>query len=290
MHIEPAFPVELEREIFETAARLHPSVIPTLLRVARRTLVWIEPLLYRVVCVGRTVPDQGHNILNATKWKPASFFHDTVRHLLLDPATSLTVEEATEVLKLCTGVVNFAVVGSLSSPALLPVLGNMRVQRLSVSLNSLFGAISSVDPRHPLFAYITHLDILDPDPATSAPHFSTHIPALPSLTHLCLNNFMPWNVIRTLLAECPRLELLANFWAERKYDVAFGRAQNVPVHDVRFVMGLYGNYWADWEAGARGFPDFWSAADDFVAQKRSGAIAADFYWLEDAPRTASLDM
>jgi hypothetical protein len=36
----PAFPLELEREIFETTALLHPTEIPTLLRVARRVLIW----------------------------------------------------------------------------------------------------------------------------------------------------------------------------------------------------------------------------------------------------------
>lgn len=40
MASDPFFPVELEREIFETAALLYPATIPSLLRVARRVLVW----------------------------------------------------------------------------------------------------------------------------------------------------------------------------------------------------------------------------------------------------------
>jgi hypothetical protein len=36
----PALPLELEREIFEKTALMHHREIPTLLRVARRVLVW----------------------------------------------------------------------------------------------------------------------------------------------------------------------------------------------------------------------------------------------------------
>ena len=40
MELDPVFPVELEREIFETVALIHKDTIPTLLRVARRVLIW----------------------------------------------------------------------------------------------------------------------------------------------------------------------------------------------------------------------------------------------------------
>jgi hypothetical protein len=40
MVIEPTFPPEIEREIFEAMAFMHPGEIPTLLRVARRVLIW----------------------------------------------------------------------------------------------------------------------------------------------------------------------------------------------------------------------------------------------------------
>jgi hypothetical protein len=47
MASEPSFPAELEREIFEATASMHPSAIPTLLRVARRTLIWYLDSLLR---------------------------------------------------------------------------------------------------------------------------------------------------------------------------------------------------------------------------------------------------
>jgi hypothetical protein len=36
----PILPLELEREIFTIAARVHKETIPTLLRVAHRVFVW----------------------------------------------------------------------------------------------------------------------------------------------------------------------------------------------------------------------------------------------------------
>jgi hypothetical protein len=37
---EPSFPPDLKREVFETTALMYPGEIPTLLRVARRVLIW----------------------------------------------------------------------------------------------------------------------------------------------------------------------------------------------------------------------------------------------------------
>ncbi|KAJ7436802.1 hypothetical protein B0H11DRAFT_2109245 [Mycena galericulata] len=133
----PSLPLEMEREIFETAALVHPGEIPTLLRVAHRVLVWIEPFLYKVI------PASTHS-LTAIKSKPPRFLHNAVRHLLLDFTATWSSEEGRDILKLCTGVVNFAVVAHLSKPVLLPILADMHVWRLSVCLEDLFGLILSI--------------------------------------------------------------------------------------------------------------------------------------------------
>ncbi|KAJ7272145.1 hypothetical protein C8J57DRAFT_1599173 [Mycena rebaudengoi] len=77
----PLFPLELERHIFELAAFSHRGIIPTLLRVAR-VLVWIEPLLYRVVHVKAspvgTTRHAGatYATRQAFQSKPLSFFQN----------------------------------------------------------------------------------------------------------------------------------------------------------------------------------------------------------------------
>ncbi|KAJ7326181.1 hypothetical protein DFH08DRAFT_885004 [Mycena albidolilacea] len=273
------FPADLARELFETTALMHPNTIPTLLQVARRVLIWIEPLLYRVVC------SSSHPaILRATKSKPPAFFHSAVRHLFLDGSTSdaWSFEEATAVLRLCTGVINFAVIGNFSGPTLLPILAGMKVQRLTACLELLFGDHASTDLALPAFASLTHVDIFDeilPDETK----LCSSLPALPALTHLCLNNEVPPPTIQLLLATCPRLALLVVLWPKTfaREGLSWVMDEAAPViRDVRLVAGMYTDYWADWETGARGLPNFWTAAEDFVAQKRSGAIAADQYWMD----------
>ncbi|KAF8208734.1 hypothetical protein K438DRAFT_1961303 [Mycena galopus ATCC 62051] len=264
------FPPELEREIFETAAFLDPGVIPTLLLVARRVLIWIEPLLYTVVCTS-----SHPSILNATKSKSSDFFHNAVRHLFLDGiSTSWTAEEATDLLRLCTGVVNLGAIGKFSNPSLLPILARMKVQRMAGSLDVLFGDYQSIDLTHQAFSYITHIDIFD-EIVSNEPRISEGLAALPALTHLCLNNDVPLEVLEKSLTDCLRLELLVVLFPLSSTYGVHEWLNKIHISDMRFLAGVFRDYWDDWEKGARGLPDFWTAADAFVAQKRCGAIAAD---------------
>ncbi|KAJ7112712.1 hypothetical protein C8R44DRAFT_249952 [Mycena epipterygia] len=276
MNTYPAFPPELEREIFETTAFLYPGTIPTLLRVARRVLVWLESLIYRVVRVN-TSSDMARALLSATTTKTPSFLHDAVRHVSLESTTLWLPEEIIAVLKLCTGIVNLSIsVDYMNASDILAQLAQMQLQRLACSLPSLF-AENAIDMRHPVFSSITHLDIFgEIDELTD---ICPQIPAIPTLTHLCVHNLVAWPTIAMFLAEGPRLELLVNRWWSPEN--AHEQAQNVPFHDMRFVIQLFKDYWSEWEAEARGpRPNFWSLADDFVARKRSGDIDAKVYLLD----------
>ncbi|KAJ7065685.1 hypothetical protein C8F01DRAFT_1249260 [Mycena amicta] len=72
-------PPDLEREIFEYTAELYPAAIPSLLCVAHRVLVWIEPIAYRTIDI-----DSSKHLsafLAATKSKPAEFFAKHVQRI-----------------------------------------------------------------------------------------------------------------------------------------------------------------------------------------------------------------
>ncbi|KAJ7895251.1 hypothetical protein B0H14DRAFT_2558827 [Mycena olivaceomarginata] len=256
--ITPSLPLELEREIFVLAARLHPGSIPTLLRVARRVLAWVRALM------------------RATKSKPASFFHDAIRHLVVGPCPTWTQINTMAVLKLCTGVTDFAALGELADPSMLPALARMRLQRMAGNLTRLFGG--RVDVQHPIFASIAHLDVFDRI-AEGETYISTQIPALPALTHLSFHNdVVPWTKMQRVLQECPRLDVLVNLWHSTKRRYAYEKTANIPIHDVRIVLYLYNDYWGEWEADAMGlWPSFWSVADEFVARKRKGLIKGTLF-------------
>ncbi|KAJ7679467.1 hypothetical protein DFH06DRAFT_1465537 [Mycena polygramma] len=254
----PRLPPELERQIFEFAALAHRKMIPTFLRVARRIQIWIEPLLYRVLWIdthrdARATKTEPEAVRAAMESKPAVFFSDSVRHLFLDNTADFSILEAKKLLQLCTNLVSFAVVGKLSQPSLLPILADMRVERLSASLNDLFGSPHAVDLRHPLFLSPTHLDTFA---NFAGKHLYIQLAALPALTHLCLNERIDWDIIRGILSECASLMFLVNLWPHYLDSRARTFAAETPLKDTRFVVRISTSYWADWKAGAEGHGDY----------------------------------
>ncbi|KAJ6484638.1 hypothetical protein C8R45DRAFT_998871 [Mycena sanguinolenta] len=225
---EPRFPVDLEREVFETAALMEMREIPTLLRVARRVLIWIEPFLY---C-----------------WTPPQFFH-AIRHLAWwYTSATCSVAELKQLLRLCKGVVDLSC-ANLSDPTLLPILAEMHLQRLSLALEDIFG--DSPDLAHPLFGSITHLDLCDAVDSLALNLAYAQIPALPALTHLAVPFDVPRDIALMLLEQCPRLQLLLLLWPRSCADL-YEQTLVHGVYDVRFVIGLLDDYWKDWEDGAKG--------------------------------------
>ncbi|KAJ7159226.1 hypothetical protein C8R43DRAFT_920776 [Mycena crocata] len=277
MITEATFPVELEREIFETAAWRDHREIPTLLRVARRVLIWLEPILYQTIHIDyiTSYTERAAAFLRTIQSKPAVFFQNNVRHILLD-SSAWSVDEGKEILKVCTGVVNLVLLGLFSEPTMLPILANMHIQRLGSWLRDLFEDVMSIDVHHPLFNSVTHLDIFDVQIDFSLEVLS----GLPSLTHLSFSGTFPWGEVRALLEKSAGLQLLLNVWAYVLSRDAQAYARSMAIDDVRFVMGLCWEYWSVWAAGTRGLGDFWSQGDDFVARKRRGEIDGSCYWLE----------
>ncbi|KAJ6517303.1 hypothetical protein C8R47DRAFT_1086929 [Mycena vitilis] len=285
----PTFPPELEREIFEIAALLHRSSIPSLLRVARRVLSWIEPLLYRVVRLQESTP-MSDALLIAMKSKPPDFFRDAVRHLFLESIDcQWSGEDVLQLLKLCSGTLNLGIEAQFLDSlgiefTIEPIihLTDMRVQRLSTDMDSLFGAYGwtnlTVALRHPSLVHVTHLDLCDY--IQDGENDWLELTGLPALTHLCLNGILGCDfVARTL--ECSRLELLLNLWDSSDRQAAHTWALGFTVHDVRFAVGVYGFYPDDWEASARGQRCFWLEAEAFVARKRSKMIPVTRCWMEE---------
>ncbi|KAJ7200311.1 hypothetical protein GGX14DRAFT_466614 [Mycena pura] len=268
MASEPFLPIELEREIFEISAILHPEIAPVLLRVARRVLIWIEPLLYRVMRVGLS-RRRAAAFLEATKTKPPTFFADSVHALCFDSYCAWSVDEAKNVLKLCKGVTNFGANNRFYTLAMLPVLATMRIQRLVVCLADLFGSFEATDVTHPLFSRITHLTIRD---LYVKEQICANLPTLPALTHLCLyEDALPTTCIQMLLTYCVRLELLVVLWEQSYIDClgATGMAAKLARRDVRLVVGVPSYCWVDWDAGAAGLPNMWTRAEIIVAQRRA---------------------
>jgi hypothetical protein len=205
-------------------------------------------------------------LLRAIATKPPKFFHDAVRHIaFVSYSPSISVDEVKQILGVCTGILSFGSYSLFLDPSVASFLAETRVQRLALNLGSLFPP-GSANLDHPLFRYVTHLDIFDD---SSLVELLPDIPLLPALTHLSLDSDTPRKSALRVLQECSRLELLFVHWLD---EGSYKSSQIPHVYDVRFLVGLCDEYWNDWELGARGGADFWARGDDFVRRKRKGEI------------------
>ncbi|KAJ7628269.1 hypothetical protein DFH06DRAFT_1338714 [Mycena polygramma] len=270
MDVSPVLPPELEREIFKTAAVMYPGKIPTLLLVARRVLVWIEPLIYSVIRIADENPSICHALLSAMASKPPMFFH-CVRHIILEwQSETFSQDDAQRLLKLSTGVESFGCNYAWADASILPILGELRIQLLSITPQDLFGA-AVPDLGHALFQSVTHLDIRGSEGISE---WLGGVSKLPLLTHLCFDSDLREEFLLSVLEDCPGLTVLLVLSYYPPAPLTF------QIRDVRFVLGRCDeDYWTEWEASVKGLGGFWSEAEDFVTRRRNGGIEATRYWL-----------
>ncbi|KAJ7059521.1 hypothetical protein C8F01DRAFT_1144892 [Mycena amicta] len=268
---DPQLPLELEREIFETTARLHPDMRYPLLFVARRVLIWIEPTLYRTL----VFPD--HRLSTLLAVKPPEFFAKTTRHVSIGfPAT----EDAVGILKLCPAVTHLAIgsVGTDNDDKALPAafLELQQLRCLSFHPNDVLLAPAE-SATLPVFSSLTHLELLRND--NSVDDMESFCVALPALTHLALNEDYEdprWPLAERLLQRCQQLLLLVLLSGDE--DEADELADRVPEHlaDARVVVTWY----KDWDEGVLDCYTYWDVAGDFAARKRQGLIKESCFFAE----------
>ncbi|KAJ7758114.1 hypothetical protein DFH07DRAFT_1024908 [Mycena maculata] len=269
------FPPELEREIFETTAILHPQTMPTLLPVAHRVLIWIEPLLYRFIILARGSIDEV--VRRAMRVKPASFLEASIRHICISSSSRFSKEELCALLRLCTKLVSLTTSQAVPASELLPILAGMtQVRKWTGSLVDLFGGYDTIDLSHPFFRYLTHMDIIgDFEDDRNIPS----LVALPALTHLALcGDGVLDDTVPRVLEQCTQLQVLVIVYHAIHAVTARQIAARPPTDDLRFVVCVYHNYLDDqWKIGVRRGTDFWSAAETFIARKRRGEIGGALY-------------
>ncbi|KAJ7234800.1 hypothetical protein C8J57DRAFT_1531299 [Mycena rebaudengoi] len=267
--LEPRLPPDLERRIFELAAHSHRHVIFPLLQVARRTFIWLEPLLYRVVVWDETHPTEeqvrkAYAPLKALHSKPPHFVRTAVRHVIIHSRshTNHPNMDMDGLLLRCTGGISFVAGGAYVTPRLLPILEQIQVQRLSIHLKTLFqGRI--VDLQHPLFSSVTHLYLFDSSSVQQP--FYLQLSLLTALTHLRVPEHVPYDALSANLAECRSLRVVVAVSDSHRF-------RNPPVTDSRFVTLLMHDSWSGFKRGALSGMDFWTRAEEFIASKARGEI------------------
>lgn len=290
---EPKLPPELERTIFEIAARSRPVTIPKLMLVAQRVHTWVEPLLYRVICVSYTPPIDGFPrftmdiLANALKQKPASFFKDAVHHVFVGftgeffhPAFFAQIRSF---LGACTGITTLYIADIYMAPMLLlRYLSPMPLCHLTVKATALFdGRLYFTDHA---FRHVTHLylpgslsmggrglstwDSLD---GSDPKEWKKGLTSIPHLTHFAFNSPNSRDLVYSALHACPRLEcciLLCPLGVD-------GTPWLPGSGDVRFVAASAPDPQADWQYGVVGSEDMWTRAEAVIAGRRAEQMRAE---------------
>ncbi|KAF7324574.1 hypothetical protein MKEN_00498700 [Mycena kentingensis (nom. inval.)] len=262
----PILPPELEREIFELCALSRPVLVPKLILVAWRVKQWIEPLLYRTIILSQTKSLDGYPrftpdvLLPALKTKPR-LFRDSVRHILLH-AVSESVIQA--VLSVCTRVENLwaplasDVLVSLATPDSSRIIATRPLKHLYTNFMPLLPRLGST---HPLFAQLTHLEVIGIPPRRELGAWADAIARLPQLTHLAFNEDALMPICASLLGVC-RLQVLVSLIG----DTTRVGHDDPRVDDARFVV-LFSPWFEDWQMGVHVGKDYWTRAESIVVER-----------------------
>ncbi|KAJ7690279.1 hypothetical protein B0H17DRAFT_1065362 [Mycena rosella] len=267
----PALPPELERQIFEICALFRPVSIPKLMLVAWRVKQWIEPILYRTVVIGALESATRDSefpvftfdiLLSAIQKNTEIFFRSTLRNLYLDDPS---VDNLPAILSACTDVENLWMAGARElSEAILSLFASLKVRHLYADAQPFCHAYP---PPHPFFSQITHLELFNVVDDTTI----QTLPLIPHLTHLSFNHpsFIPHCL--QILKTCPSLTVLVSI-TPRSLRGWYAAHEAALSRDVRFVGMYCYHFTQDWLLGIKTGLDYWSRAEAFIAQRRSGEI------------------
>ncbi|KAJ6534457.1 hypothetical protein DFH09DRAFT_1369819 [Mycena vulgaris] len=280
--VTPTLPPELERAIFEICALSHPPSTATLMLVAWRVNLWVEPLLYRTLALSQYVMKivQGHHtlenetIIRLLSSRPTSFFENSVRNLLMRDMKE-DLEEA--ILRACSKIQNFWIVSDCTGDHY-PLIGNLPLKRLHCSIEDLFFS-TQPDFTLPLFSQITHLELIDYPEVIDVKMWSG-IAFIPNLTHLYFSSIGFIRLWFSLLDTCKSLRVLVWLSPNGEF-VADDQDGEALARDTRFVVMRCGEYVKDWQTGAYTGSDYWTRAEDFIAKRRSGEIDVLQYAIEE---------
>ncbi|KAJ7062454.1 hypothetical protein B0H15DRAFT_463526 [Mycena belliarum] len=266
----PAIPLELEREIFETAAYSSPEVIRNLVLVAHRAYEWIDRIRYQTVSShGSACPFRFLQQAIRSNSKTDDFFHDRVRNLFVDfMKDGIQRNDLPDVLSMCTGVRSLVLLGVTVEPLMSTYLRNLKLQRLSFFL---IPGLVWIDPLYPVFASLTHLDLFDDlsNGSVDFPSLLADLALLPALTHLALFNVDPAELEPEDIPALKKIEVLVIMELSKPHYLSM-----YSFDDPRIVVMWLNNeeYAEDWLNGTRGDPDFWARAELFIGMRRREEI------------------
>ncbi|KAJ7641953.1 hypothetical protein FB45DRAFT_901413 [Roridomyces roridus] len=278
MPMSPMLPPELEKAVFQQAAYESPHSIPTMMRVAWRFKIWLEPMLYNIMTMLGTRsqhPLRGYPMYSfaleseeeAASSSRTALIASSLRQLCIN---AVALPEALRVLPGSTSIDNLWISTDGWDYPLWPLIGALRPRRLHCYLETLL-----YDPRHPIgldhdfFGNITHLEILRVFHVEVVPEICEGLEGLGNLTHLAFNDWVFVPMSMGLLRGCAKLRVLV-FLGPQTLDVTENLRELCK--EARFVQMSCTERIKDWHMGAVGGVDYWSRAEEFVEMRRRGEV------------------
>ncbi|KAJ7060149.1 hypothetical protein C8F01DRAFT_1144159 [Mycena amicta] len=268
---ESALPPELERIIFELAAWNDKDMMRSLLCVARRVCIWIEPLVHRVYTISILDAATLSRLQTLVETKPTLAKKDV---LFLGLSRYLAHEEIQPIFSTCTNIIDLALWMPFTYPQLLVDMQPLTsLTYLSVDLLQLLGGeddftLSPAGLLAPLNS-VTHLDIT----SFRSPKLLDllHSEALPALTHLGLGP-RAYSVefvtdVLSLPGRKDTLRLIVLSLDEVNHEEGTASSAEGEINDPRFCVVWCKHFLDDWKIGAWGGRDFWALAEERVAER-----------------------
>lgn len=279
-------PPELEREIFEIAARADMGSALQLVLVAKKIHLWfvaqiwrrvvhidisnfrIRPIIYEMVTLGS---NDTPLFLRTMAALPSSFLTSRVKRLCLTVAVGTS--DASRILGVCSGIESLACwvdfCGVLPPPedtpsaSLISSIASLLLKRLSIEVLHFSDFLrKSQNFDCAWSSRLTHLDLVfwTPDDLPTFPGLES----IPCLTHIGLylrEHVFTEHYISSMISRCAYLKIMAIVIDEDLIDDS-----SHPL-DPRIVFLPYPEIVLDWEAPYRGLPDTWSRAELMVEEQ-----------------------
>ncbi|KAF7338959.1 hypothetical protein MVEN_01972100 [Mycena venus] len=220
--------------------------------------------------------------ISAVESKPTPFLQNAVRHVFFKSPDRTRKKTIENLLLRCSGIASLFIDGEIDSD-LFAVLDQMHLRKLTFLLPPSPSEWLKSTLNRPVLLSVTHLelDTYSDDPPPRRDDWS-QLTSLPALTHLCLTKNLAVDLLRPIIAECPRLTVVVTeFWHAGELEAAAKFAQSLAITDPRIVVMVVCNYKQDWRRGVRGGKDFCLQAEKFVARKRRGEINSACYFIEE---------
>ncbi|KAF5376234.1 hypothetical protein D9615_008565 [Tricholomella constricta] len=268
------FPEELQRFIFETAARADAWTARQLVLVARHVRNWIEPILYECILI-RCQRDAAL-LFETIGSKNRGFFAAHVKYLGI--GDTVTFQQAKAILAVCShSIVDFAVWGNTRNPTIFfPFIRSHHIRRLS--LKSQHPSELTFPPS--LLSSLTHLMILDGPYSwfqmreaarhtkscdTTDPEYCNAVALFRSLTHfgVCSQN---WGSTQAILKVAENLKYFVVIVPPQFKATAIIAQRIEEIGDRRVVLVEHSHTVESWKASVRGETSVWERAERLVKE------------------------